>query len=71
MKNIIHQITKHLNTSQDDPARMPGISSMTANRWKNGHSGPDQAVPLRPYEICRDFRREGQFIDEILKEAAR
>jgi len=54
MKDLILEIRKRLNASQEDLARMIGISYATVNRWENGHSQPNKAAQLRLYDICRE-----------------
>ena len=53
MKNLILEIRNRLNASQEDLARMIGISYATVNRWENGHSQPNKAAQLRLYDICK------------------
>ncbi len=43
MKDLILEIRNRLNASQEDLARMIGISFATVNRWENGH----------PYDVSR------------------
>jgi len=38
MKDLILEIRNRLNASQEDLAKMIGISYATVNRWENGHS---------------------------------
>ena len=54
MQNIILAIRNRLGVSQEDLARMIGISFATVNRWENGHSIPNKATQLRLYDVCRD-----------------
>ena len=54
MKDLILEIRNRLNASQEDLARMIGISYATVNRWENGHSQPNKAAQLRLYDICRE-----------------
>ena len=54
MKNLILEIRNRLNASQEDLARMIGISYATVNRWENGHSQPNKAAQLRLYDICKE-----------------
>ena len=54
MKDLILEIRNRLNTSQEDLARMIGISYATVNRWENGHSQPNKAAQLRLYDICKE-----------------
>ena len=54
MQRLIREIREHLNVSQDDMAKMIGISYATVNRWENGHSRPGKAAQLRLYDICRE-----------------
>ena len=54
MKDLILEIRNRLNASQEDLARMIGISYATVNRWENGHSQPNKASQLRLYDICKE-----------------
>ena len=54
MKKLILEIRNRLNVSQEDLAKMIGISYATVNRWENGHSQPNKAAQLRLYDICRE-----------------
>ena len=65
MKDLIFEIRKRLNASQEELARMIGISFATVNRWENGHSVPNKAMQLRLYDICK--RREVD-LDNIIRE---
>ena len=63
MQTILPEIRTRLNVSQDDLARMIGVSFATVNRWENGHSRPNKAVQLRLYDICKE---RGVDLEEIL-----
>ena len=54
MRNLILEIRNQMNVSQDELAKMIGISFATVNRWENGHSRPNKAAQLRLYDICRE-----------------
>ena len=54
MKDLILEIRNRLNASQEDLAKMIGISYATVNRWENGHSQPNKAAQLRLYDICKE-----------------
>ncbi len=54
MQNLILEIRNRMNVSQDDLAKMIGISFATVNRWENGHSTPNKAAQLRLYDVCRE-----------------
>ena len=72
MKDLILEIRNRLNASQEDLARMIGISYATVNRWENGHSQPNKAAQLRLYDICkeRDIDLEDIIQKKIEKSAA-
>ena len=53
MKDLILEIRNRVNASQEDLAKMVGISYATVNRWENGHSQPNKAAQLRLYDICK------------------
>ena len=54
MRDLILEIRNQLKVSQEDLAKMIGISYATVNRWENGHSTPNKAAQLRLYDICRE-----------------
>ena len=54
MQSILPEIRKQLNASQEELAKMIGISFATVNRWENGRSKPNRTAQLRLYDICRD-----------------
>ena len=54
MKDLILEIRNRLNASQEDLAKMIGVSYATVNRWENGHSQPNKAAQLRLYDICKE-----------------
>ena len=54
MQAILPEIRTRLNVSQDDLAKMIGVSFATVNRWENGHSRPNKAVQLRLYDLCKE-----------------
>ena len=72
MKDLILEIRNRLNASQEDLARMIGISYATVNRWENGHSQPNKAAQLRLYDICKERKvdLEDIFQKKIEKSAA-
>ncbi|MBQ9032197.1 MAG: DUF3990 domain-containing protein [Parasporobacterium sp.] len=53
MESLIFEIRSRLNASQDDLAKMVGVSFATVNRWENGHSIPNKAAQLRLYDVCK------------------
>jgi len=67
MQTILPEIRTRLNVSQDDLAKMIGVSFATVNRWENGHSRPNKAVQLRLYDICKE---RGVNLEEILMQPA-
>ncbi len=72
MRELIIEIRNMLNVSQEDLAKMIGISYATVNRWENGHSKPNRAAQLRLYDICkeRNVDLEGIIRKKIEKAAA-
>ena len=64
MKDLILEIRNRLNASQEDLARMIGISYATVNRWENGHSQPNKAAQLRLYDICKERKVD---LEDIIK----
>ena len=64
MKDLIAEIRRGLNVSQEDLAKMIGISYATVNRWENGHSMPNKAAQLRLYDICKERNVD---LEEIIR----
>ena len=64
MQDIILAIRNRLNASQEDLARMIGVSFATVNRWENGHSSPNKATQLRLYEVCK---QQGVDLEDIIR----
>ena len=64
MQNIILEIRNRLNASQEDLAKMIGVSFATVNRWENGHSSPNKATQLRLYEVCK---QQGVDLEDIIQ----
>ena len=64
MKRLIFEIRCRLNASQEDLAKMIGISFATVNRWENGHSTPNKAAQLRLYDICKE---RGVDLEDIIR----
>ena len=56
MLDIILEIRNQLKASQEDLAKMIGVSFATVNRRENGHSSPNKATQLRLYEVCKTQR---------------
>ena len=68
MQAILPEIRTRLNVSQDDLAKMIGVSFATVNRWENGHSRPNKAVQLRLYDLCKE---RSVNLEEILMQKIR
>ena len=68
MQTLLPEIRTRLNVSQEDLARIIGVSFATVNRWENGHSRPNKAVQLRLYDICKEH---GVNLEEILMQKIR
>ena len=64
MRKIILEIRNRLNVSQDDLAKLIGVSFATVNRWENGHSSPNRAMQLRLYEVCK---QQGVDLEDIVR----
>ena len=63
MEDIIREIRRQLGVSQEDLAKLTGVSFATVNRWENGHSAPSRAVQLRLYDVCS---ANGVKLDKII-----
>lgn len=60
-------IRRALRFSQDDMARLLGVSYASVNRWENGHSGPIGTV-LQVYRALDAALRRGKTPEQILGE---
>ena len=65
MNHIILEIRERLNVSQEELAKMVGISFATVNRWENGHSNPNKAAQLRLYDVCKE---QGVDLEKIIRD---
>lgn len=71
MKSIIQDIRERMNVSQEELAKLIGISFATVNRWENGHSSPNKAAQLRLYDVCKERKVDLEgIIDSRIKGAA-
>jgi len=61
------EIRRALKLSQDDLARLLGVSYASVNRWENGHSGPIGTV-LEVYRALDTAIRMGKTPEQILGE---
>jgi len=68
MKDLILTIREQLKISQEELAKLIGISFATVNRWENGHSSPNKAAQLRLYDICKE---RGVDLEEIINKKIR
>ena len=64
MRNIILEIRNRLNTSQENLAKMIGISFATVNRWENGRSTPSKTAQIRLYDVCKE---RGIDLEDIIR----
>lgn len=58
-------IRRALRFSQDDMARLLGVSYASVNRWENGHTGPMGTV-LQVYRALDAALRLGKTPEQIL-----
>ena len=71
MKSIIQDIRERMNVSQEELAKLIGISFATVNRWENGQSSPNKAAQLRLYDVCKEHKVDlEEIIDSRIKDAA-
>lgn len=61
------EIRRTLRFSQDDMARLLGVSYASVNRWENGHSGPTGTL-LQVYRALDVAVRQGKTAEQILGE---
>ncbi|MBQ9252510.1 MAG: DUF3990 domain-containing protein [Clostridia bacterium] len=64
MNDMILAIRERLHVSQEELAKMIGISFATVNRWENGHSTPNKAAQLRLYDVCKE---RGVDLEEMIR----
>lgn len=75
VQNLIKSIRLHVGFSQQELADKLEVSIATINRWENTNAAPNKHTQIKLYEfckendICRNYRREGLFFDEIMEQA--
>ena len=62
---ILKEIRKTLNISQEQLARELKISFTTINRWENGRRKPSQLAKMRLSEYCADNGISKEIIDAL------
>lgn len=61
--DIVKEIRKQLDVSQEERARELKISFTTINRWENGRGLPSPMVRMRVAEFCV----QNDISDELIK----
>jgi transcriptional regulator with XRE-family HTH domain len=62
---IIKDIRKFLNITQEQLARDLNISYTTLNRWENEHNTPSRLARMRIAEYCKQKNVSADLISEL------
>lgn len=68
MKNyelLVAELRSVMNVSQEDLAKLLGVSSITVSRWENGHSKPKKIIQIRIDKLLEryDIKKEEHIND--------
>lgn len=58
MQDLVKEIRKKLNLSQEQMASFMGVSPVTVNRWENGKAKPSLMAQKQLYDICINHQLE-------------
>ncbi|MCF8130716.1 MAG: helix-turn-helix transcriptional regulator [Deltaproteobacteria bacterium] len=60
---IVREVRKKLDISQEDLAHALGVSFATVNRWENAKTSPSKLARTQFNLFCEDMRKKGQLND--------
>ena len=66
-EEIIREIRKNLNITQEQLAKELNVSFSTINRWENGHTSPSKLAKIRLLEFCNTRNVDTLIISELDK----
>ena len=65
LDEILKNIRKELNLTQEQLARDLNVSFSTLNRWENSHSVPSRLARMRLLEYCSKNDVSAEIISEL------
>ena len=57
---LVKEIRRQLSLSQEDLARLLGVSYATVNRWENGLSKPSKLAKAQLETFCKKMTGQGK-----------
>jgi DNA-binding transcriptional regulator YiaG len=68
---LVKEIRRQLALSQEDLARLLGVSYATVNRWENGQSKPSKLAKAQLLIFCKKMSERGRLAlpDEVIDAA--
>jgi len=57
---LVKEIRRQLSLSQEDLARLLGVSYATVNRWENGLSKPSKLAKAQLESFCKKMTGQGR-----------
>jgi len=57
---LVKEIRRQLSLSQEDLARLLGVSYATVNRWENGLSKPSKLAKAQLESFCKKMTGQGK-----------
>ena len=57
---LVKEIRRQLSLSQEDLARLLGVSYATVNRWENGLSKPSKLAKVQLEGLCKKMTGQGK-----------
>jgi len=68
---LVKEIRRQLALSQEDLARLLGVSFATVNRWENGQSSPSKLAKAQLLNFCKKMCERGRLVlsDEVIDSA--
>ena len=67
LSEILKQIRKQQNYTQEQFARELNISFSTINRWENNHTAPSVLAKIRLVEYCKKNSVDDAILEELAK----
>lgn len=64
---VIKDVRKQLNISQEQLARDLDISFSTISRWENGRTMPSKLARIRLLEYCKEKKLDKEIICRLLE----
>ncbi len=61
---LVKEVRRQLELSQEELAHALGVSFATVNRWENGKTTPSKLAQRQFNEFCSNKRENGELTDE-------